>query len=247
MSSFSDYKSYEPDSDPYVALEAMRFNYTLRKVLFTASLLLGGFVGFYFKDSVSYYWQNRTGPVSLGDARASYAAGNRDIASEHGRYVTLDNAIPTVYRSYIMERAGEKRPYTEFLCPVFDVVVQTSRGIPSPPPARRVVSIDPTLAGLVRDQRANVHNLNVRFSARGRIYRMDQAPEHFKDLVEFYRPWIRKPLDQAWILVDGDVPETRIPWVYLGIFLVVAFTGVLMFRARSALHRCASGRSGFVA
>jgi len=244
MSSFSDYQSYEPGGDPYVALEGLRFNYTLRKLLFIGALLLGGFVALNFKDSFFYYLENRSGPVPLGDARAKYIQGDREIAPEHGGYVSLDNAIPTVYRSYVMERAGNERPYTEFLCPVFDVVVRTSRGLPSPPSSNRTMQVDSRLLPLLQAQRANIDNLNVRFSAEGRIYRMDKVAGEFSGLVSFYRPWIKKPASAAWILVDGDVPDVRILWVYIGIFLVIVFTGVLMLRARRALIRSTSEQMG---
>jgi len=217
---------FEPTEDPHVALEQALTVLRFRVVLFVLSLFFAGAMCWMVRDEVSFALLSPSEPARVGDVRALWMAGSKDLAADHNSYVTVENLVPT------RTVATEDRTY--FLSPLYDILVRTPRPLPVPPQRLDSVALDPSLLRLVQERRAFPENLLVRFDVTGRLMRLDKAPRWTRRIRRAYTPYLRHPESKAWLLLDGEHPSDCLGyvWVYAGALLLLLLTGAYVLRAR---------------
>jgi hypothetical protein len=234
--------SYDFRQDPYAMHEQARFSYRLPQIIFMA--LMGFTILFVssHREHLSYSF-DRAGPNDLGNSREHFLAGRTSLDVKHGQYVRMEGLIPTRYR--VGEAEEGTVFFTDYFAPIFNIVVRTTV-IPEAQPdfsGRQYIGGFPTeFLKLVQTRKVHVENLHVHAAAEGRIFRMDQAPEYLNEMVDYYRRHLDRPIDNAWIILDGMTPASvrYVWWVLMGFILtdIVGFWWVL--RARRRLMTAAS-------
>ena len=213
------------EEDPHVLLERTNVTLRFRKVLLVVTISFAFFVSWSMKSELQYYLSSSVEPAYFGDLRAKWLRGDRDLGGEHNTFVELPSMVPT--------NALATKAHTYFLCPLFDVIVRTSRPLPSPPERLRDFVVDPKYVSLIQNRRAFPQNLLVSYEGRGRLMRLDKAPRWTRRVVRHYLTFMEHPPEEAWILLDGEEPkEYQIYlWLFIGAFSLVLLTGWFVYRA----------------
>jgi hypothetical protein len=177
--------------------------------------------------------------VDLGNAREHWLAKNMDLKARSGQYVRMEGLIPTRYR--VGEDGDNEIYFTDYFCPIFNIAVRTTEIPPAQPDfgGRQYLGKFPQeFLALVQTRRVHVENLHVHASIEGRIYRMDEAPSFVSDMVDFYRPYLDRPINEAWIVLDGVTPASvrYVWWVALAFIALILVSAWWLLRVRSRLH-----------
>jgi hypothetical protein len=213
------------EADPHVVLERIKISLVFRKVLLVVSISFAFFVSWSMREDLGYFLTLSIEPTQFGDLRAKWLRGDKDLGGEHNTFVELPNMVPT--------NVLATKDHTYFLCPLFDVVVRTSRPLPTPPVRMRNFVVDPKFLSLLQKRRAFPQNLLVRYEGRGRLMRLDKAPRWTRRVLRHYYGFMDHPPEEAWLLLDGEEPQNyRIYlWIYFGAFALVALTIFFIYRA----------------
>jgi len=229
-------QSWDMGDDPHVHLENLKFNYGLRRILFL--VVLGGslFSAAKLWSELNLYLKYSE-PTEIGNIRDIWVEENNRrgddacvqgcpdaLKLKNGSFVRMNGFVPTMTRT-------DQRHFNEFFCPLFNMVVRTSRTVPAQP--LQVPEIDGRFVGLVSKRRARMENLMVDMTVEGLLYKADEAPIDLKDSIW---SWENSdyPRKVSWFLVDGFDPSIhkRVVWIYLGAIFLVLSSFVFMYRSR---------------
>ncbi len=160
---------------------------------------------------VAYWLQGDTAPIELGDLGERYKAGERTLPVESNRYVHASGLFITHESEGLVGRGGDSDGETRrfFLCPLFDIVVRTSKPFPDKPFHRAAsIEVDPAWVELLEQKRAFPYDLTVTAEVTGRLVRGSEVSRwHAKPVVHFAQVTRRDPRE-LWLLIDGDRPES---------------------------------------
>lgn len=158
---------------------------------------------------VAYWLQGDAAPIELGDLGERYKAGERTLPVESNRYVHASGLFITHESEGLVGR-GDASDDTRrfFLCPLFDIVVRTSKPFPDKPFHRAAsIEVDPAWLGLLEEKRAFPYDLTVTAEVTGRLVRGSEVSRwHAKPVVHFAQVSRHDPRD-LWLLIDGDRPD----------------------------------------
>ncbi|MCB9727758.1 MAG: hypothetical protein H6744_11260 [Deltaproteobacteria bacterium] len=162
------------------------------------------------RHEVAYWLQGDAAPVELGDLGERYKAGERELDVASNQYVHASGLFMTHESDGTVGGDGQGGADTRhfYLCPLFDVVVRTSKPFPDKPFHRAAsVEVDPAWIELLEQRRAFPYDLTVTAEATGRLVRGDQVSRwHARPVVHFARVAHKDPRE-LWLLIDGDRPE----------------------------------------
>lgn len=220
--------------DPYAALEQATSMVRYRAILLLVAVALVGFSVWQVRDELGFWLASPPSPVDLGDVRAQWRSGAEALPARHNTWVKMRGLVPT--------RAQATETHTYVQCPLFDIIVRTDQPLPRPPQRVDAVRLDPALLTLVQQRRAHPENLMVALAAEGRLLSFARAPRWARRILGAYLPYLQRPPQETWFLVDGDRPERyrAFGWVLLvGTLLLIATTWLLLraVRQREALRQ----------
>lgn len=219
------------EEDPHVLLERISITLRFRKVLLVVTISFAIFVSWSMKEDLSYFLSSSIEPTHFGDLREKWLRGDSKLGGEHNTFVELPNMVPT--------NALATKAHTYFLCPLFDVVVRTSRPLPTPPDRLQDFTVEPKFLALLQERRAFPQNLLVKYEGRGRLMRLDKAPRWTRRIVRHYLGFTKRPAKEAWLLLDGEEPRNYkiYLWLFFGAFGLVLITAWFVYRAHNERAR----------
>ena len=219
------------EEDPHALLERTNISLKFRKALLVVTISFAFFVSWSMQSELGYFLSSSTEPAHFGDLREKWLRGDKQLGGEHNTFVELPGMVPT--------NALATKGHTYFLCPLFDVVVRTSRPLPAPPERLRDFVVDPKFLTLIQKRRAFPQNILVRYDGQGRLMRLDKAPRWTRRVVRHYLGFMERSPDEAWILLDGEEPRNYkvYLWLFLGSFGLVLLTAWFVLRAHQERTR----------
>lgn len=183
---------------------------TVRRRLITTLLLMAltAWVMYSTRASVAY-WLEPTTPADLGDLRARWVAGERDLGANSNSHVAVKGLIPSRLIGVTSSADGEKASDADieyiFFCPLFHITVLTAQ--PIRVPNYRMPEITGEMAPVVEKGLAFPAETLVRFDGAGRLLRGDEAPPSLRDYVLGYAKRMELDVTDTWVLLDGKPPS----------------------------------------
>ena len=219
------------EEDPHVLLERTNISLRFRKVLLIVTISFAFFVSWSMKSELGYFLSSSIEPTHFGDLREKWLRGDAELGGEHNTFVSLPGMVPT--------NALATKGHTYFLCPLYDVIVRTSRPLPTPPERLRDFIVDPKYVSLIQKRRAFPQNLLVRYDGEGRLMRLDQAPRWTRRVIRHYLSFTERAPDEAWLLLDGEEPRNYkiYLWLFIGSFALVILSAWFVYRAHAQRAR----------
>jgi len=219
------------EEDPHVVLERTNIGLRFRKILLVVTISFAFFVSWSMQSELGYFLSSSIEPTRFGDLRAKWLRGDKDLDGEHNTFVELPMMVPT--------NALATKGHTYFLCPLYDVVVRTSRPLPAPPERLQDFIVDPKFVALIQKRRAFPQNLLVSYEGRGRLMRLDKAPRWTRRVIRHYLTFMERPPKDAWLLLDGEEPRDYkiYLWLFIGAFGLVLLSAWFVFRAHKQRAR----------
>ena len=195
----------------------------VRRILLADLVLLLSVLGLYKeRHSVLYMltWQE---PTDIGDVRELYVSGTRELPASPGTYVRVRNLLVT--HDELKSSSGK---YRFFFCPIFNILVRTTRPLPEPPIRISRVEIPEGLEFLVEQNKVEIIDFGRSFDAEGMLLRLRDMPGFESGIEAFALERLRlsqEEIEEAWGLLDGETPQNQ----YLAMFmLALAVLGVLV-------------------
>lgn len=202
-----------------------------RKRAIVRTLLAVGVVGIgiwallIHQPSIRYFFAG--GELTVwGDVRQSRATGKTRLDVQPDTYVRLENLMVT--------HAAEGKKYGYFFCPIYNVLVRTTRPLPdrSIRVARTVIPAG--LEYLVEQRKVWVEDFATRFDAQGWIMPLKSARAWESGLREFTANDLKlsdREAESAWFLRDDESPKSH----YWALIVLVAVVIVVLSSFASLL------------
>ena len=235
---FEAWSKRREDELPGVALDTDNSSHGRRDPVVWRSIFLllilvmsTGLIYFTYSDFM-YWLQAPEEPTDLGDLGERFRAGEKHLDVTSNSYVSVRGLFMTYeLQAEGSDKAEDVKPETSqdgsrkyFICPMFDVAVQTTRPLPEKA-WNRNVEIDGDFIDLINHRRAFPQDLTVTFEGRGRIFRLNEAPSWAQRMVRrWYVEDLGVPLDgeRALVFLDGEVPGKYSKYAYFWAFGVLA-------------------------
>jgi len=207
------------------------------RALLAALILVVGVWAIKTHEATLVYYFTGGDRADLGDVRQARASGKESLDARPGSFVRLENLMVT--------NVANSKKYNFFFCPIYKVLVRTTR--PLPERSLRVArTVIPTgLEYLVEQRRVWVEDFSTRFDAEGWIMPIREAPGWdggLRDLVMTPPEPDRRPIlepgeeETAWVLLDGESPKSHY-WALIVlisvVFVVLASLASLVLAARA--------------
>lgn len=224
--------------EPFVGLEQARRSLVKRSFLAILLLAAAGLGLYKERISIGYLlsWQ---GVRDLGDLRDLYLSGKKKLPARPFEYVRLENMLVT--HDELESSSGK---YRYFFCPIYDIVVRTSRPLPEPPIRIARVAIPNGLEFLVEQGKAQITDFGRSFDARGMLLRLRDMPGFRGGIDRFARERLKlspEEIDEAWGLLDGETPQDQYQAMFmLGVALLSLVLAVGLVASGTATYRKAS-------
>ncbi len=204
-------------------------------------LLSVGLITFTYDDFM-YWVEAPEQPQDLGHVGERYIAGDTDLGVTSNSYVKVSGMFLTHELQAVGSKEDEKgedvadetsRKY--FICPLYDIVVQTTQPLPDKAWGRNV-SIDGAFIDLINRRRAFPQDLTVTIDGAGRMFKLKEAPEWARRMVRrWYLEQLRVSVDPDKVLffMDGETPDKYSKYAYFWGFAAIApiIPLLLLFRA----------------
>lgn len=182
----------------------------VRLRLVTTLLLLAvtSFVMYSTRSSVGYWLEPAT-PRDLGDLRARWVSGDRDLGGDENSHVHVSGLIPS--RLMAVTTEGSEKDVTDeqveyiFFCPLFNITVLTAQ--PVQIPLHRMPEISGDMAEVVQKGLAFPADTLVRFDGSGRLLRGTEAPPSLRQFVATYAKRMKREVADTWVLLDDRAPS----------------------------------------
>lgn len=185
------------EPDPHLEVQRTRNRVIIRAIVFVVLSAVAVLSVLGSRQEFAYHAQGDDALVELGDVRERYSGGQTRLDVASNSYVEMKNLVMTY--------EGESDNYRYFYDPLYSVIVRTAAELPEKEVYRHV-DIPASLVWLVENRQAFAEDLTVGFDARGRLLRADLAPRKLRRIAEQYNDIIRRPLDEIYILLDGETP-----------------------------------------
>lgn len=165
--------------------------------------------------------------VDLGDLRVRHRTEARlDLPSD--THVKFTNAIVTY------EAGSAEGGYNFFYSPLYRLIVRTKRDFP-PKRTGHTFQVEDHLVEMIGKHEIEPVDLSSGFDGEGRLYRATELPEVAKSLLTYYAPGIRAPLEEVYVVLDGETPAAA--WPYLALWLVALGTIGMNVRVLARMAR----------
>jgi len=192
-----------------------RYRFDLVHLMMTLTLVMVATMAFFmFQNRHQFdYWANGgDSPQLLGDLREQWREGDRSLDVESNRWVSMSGVftthdhIPSEASLHEAAEAGRPAPPWYFVCPLFDIVVQTGQKEPDKP-YRNYIEIEEHFLHLVKDRRAFPRDLAATMTIEGRLLRFDQLSGGQKKMFGLVARDADLNPKNVWILLDGQSPR----------------------------------------
>ena len=174
---------------------------------------VSGYVMYETRHEFSYWLQDGSAPVNLGDLKKQWKAGDREIAFEDNTYVAMSGLLVTRAMEPVKkadeEVDTERKANRYFLCPLFNLLVRTEQPFPEAPGhAGAAIAIDPAFLELIQNRLVFPENLETTFAGEGRLVRVRNIPRSAQTAVSTYKKSLpNRDIDSFYVFLDGDLPS----------------------------------------
>jgi|GEM_PF-1193842 len=209
-------------------------------------LLMSAGLMYFTYDDFSYWLGAPEQPQDLGDVSQHYRDGKKSLEVTSNSYVKVRGMFMTHELQAVGKDdkgdevdAADNSSRKYFICPLFDIVVQTTRPLPEKAWSRNV-EIDGAYVDLINRRRAFPQDLTVTADAEGRLFKLSEAPSWARTIVErWYLQQLRVSVDRerTLILMDGETPDKYAKYAYFWGFAVIAPIIPLFLLFRSLRRR----------
>ncbi|NOZ01912.1 MAG: hypothetical protein GXP54_08500 [Deltaproteobacteria bacterium] len=220
----------------FKALVAARKRVIVRALISLAVLVIGFWALKIHEPGIKYFISGGD-LVDFGDVRKARASGKTALDVKPGSYVRLKNLMVT--------NQAEGRKYKYFFCPIYNVLVRTTRPLPERSIRVSRAVIPDGLDYLVEQRRVWVEDFSTSFDVQGWIMPLKDMPGWNGGL----RDYVLKPpgpgqrailtkdeVNTAWALLDGESPASEY-WAFIVlvsvIFVVLASIASLSLAVRA--------------
>jgi hypothetical protein len=134
--------------------------------------------------------------------------------------------------------AKEDSSRNYFICPLFNIIVQTTQPFPEAPGHRMSSTvIQKEFLPLIQQRKAFPTDLTATFEGKGRLLSYEDAAPGLKDTIKQFAMRLKKDPGEFWIFLDGQSPDDLafFRWVWLGCIVVPMIPLFLFLRALLAL------------
>jgi len=202
-------------------------------------VFVSGYVMYETREEFSYWLKDGTNPVELGDLKAQWKDGVRDIAFENNSFVSISGLLVTRAMEPVKKADEEVDPERKanryFLCPLFNILVRTEQPFPNAGGHRgATIAIDPAFLELIQDRLVFPENLETTFKGQGRLVKVSNIPRSARTAVSSYKKSLpNRDIDSFYVFLDGDLPSDYNHYAVLwgAALLVPLLPFFLFFRA----------------